>query len=68
MKRDQWTICCDTLCEGFQPVLGDDGPLKFATEAAAQTEIDSDKEFYDGCFACEVNEIGHKVFYYPKAS
>lgn len=69
----KYTICFDTLCTGFQPIYDEefvDGksvkrtPVEYSTLEEAQAEIDSDPEFYEDCFACSMDEIGHKTIYY----
>ena len=65
----QYTICFDTICDGFQPVEDIkmiDGrevrsPIKFDTEDQAAAEIKSDPAFYEDCFVCRLDEIGHKT-------
>lgn len=59
----KFTICFDTLCQGYQPVNFDSEPCQFDTEAEAQAEIDSDPEFYEDCFICPLSDIGHKAIY-----
>lgn len=61
-----YTICFDTICTGFAPVMEDDQPCTYATEAEAQAEIDSDPEFYEDCFPCLLSNIGHKTIYTGK--
>lgn len=69
-----FTICFDTLCTGYQAIMTyapDDPdqigvPVSFDTESEAQAEIDSDPEFYDDCFVCPIEEIGHKTIFNPK--
>lgn len=65
-----FTICFDTICQGFQPVMEDAGidnpegtPVTYETEVLAQEEIDSDPEFYKDCFTCPLVDIGHKTIY-----
>ena len=57
------TICFDTVCEGFVPVMIGEEPIKFTTEEEAQLEIDSDPVFYQDCFITDVEEIGHKTIF-----
>ena len=59
----KYTICFDTICQGFQPVMCDDKPIAFSTEAEALAEVESDPEFYEDCFVCTVDAIGHKTIY-----
>lgn len=67
----KFTICFDTLCTGYEPIhVESDGvrePMTFETEKEAQAEIDSDPEFYDDCFICTVEEIGHKTIFYGES-
>lgn len=59
-----YVICFDTICDGFQPVIGLKGnPNKYATKKAAEKEIASDPKFYDDCFVTHEREIGHKTIY-----
>lgn len=58
-----FTICFDTFCCGWTPILINDEPASFETMAEAQAELDSDKEFYADCFVCRFNEIGHKAIF-----
>lgn len=58
-------ICFDTICQGYHPVTdGDNLPVEFMSEEEALKEIDDDPEFYDDCFACPMDEIGHKTIYF----
>lgn len=59
-----YTICFDTICTGFQPVLCNDKPMEFATEDEAIAEMDTDEEFYGDCFVCPLEYIGHKTIFY----
>ena len=59
-----FTICFDTICDGYTPVMCDELPIEFATEEEAEAEIKSDPEFYDECFVCPMSEIGHKTIYH----
>lgn len=66
-----YTICYDTICDGFTPIMDYDEndnatPCTYATEAEAQAEIDSDPEFYEDCFVCLLSDIGHKTIYTGK--
>lgn len=61
-----FTICFDTLCQGYQPIMEDENPVTYATEAEAQAEIDADPEFYDECFVCPLADIGHKTIWHPE--
>lgn len=59
-----YTIAQDTICTGYTCVIFyDDVPAEFATEAEAIAEMDTDPEFYDGCFVCPIAELGHKTIY-----
>lgn len=58
-----WTIAFDTLCDGYQPVMENDKPISFATEAEAIDEMNSDPEFYDDCFPIRIEDIGRKAIY-----
>lgn len=60
---EKWTICYDTVCQGFQPVCDDTSPVEYDTEAEAQAEIDGDPEFYEDCFAVPMSEIGHRTIF-----
>lgn len=64
MQNGFYTICFDTLCQGPQPVMENDKPILFGTEAEAENEIASDPEFYDGCFPCLLSAIGRKAIFY----
>lgn len=61
-----FTIAYDTLCTGMQPVNFDDQPARFATEAEALAEMDSDPEFYEDCSIIPYSEIGHKTIFTGK--
>lgn len=63
MKIPKYTICTDTICTGYAPILEGESPVQYATEIEAQKEIDNDLEFYEDCFACPIDEIGHKTIY-----
>ena len=53
-----YTICFDTICTGYAPITdGNNKPVSYATEQAAFAE------FYEGCFVCPMEEIGHKTIY-----
>jgi len=61
-----WTICEDTVANGFQPVLEEDkngvtSPVSFNSRSDALREIEADRYFYDGCFVCKMDEVGHKT-------
>lgn len=58
-----FTICYDTIFDGFQPVKDDEEPVTFATEEEATIELESDPEFYEECFVCPLNQIGHKTIF-----
>jgi len=60
----KWTICFDTICTGYQPVMYGDKPIGFPTEKAATIELEDDPEFYEDCFVCEMSEIGHKTIFH----
>jgi len=62
--NEKWTICQDTICQGYSPIMGDDKPVEYDTEAQAQAEIDDDPEFYEDCFPCKMSDIGHKIIYF----
>lgn len=51
------------MCGGYTPVMVDDKTTRYSTEKEAQAELDSDEEFYEDCFVCEYEEIGHKIIY-----
>lgn len=59
-----FTICFDTICSGYEPVLIDDKPAQFETEQAALAEMKSDPGFYKDCFVTPMNQIGHKTIYF----
>jgi hypothetical protein len=61
--NDKWTICTDTVCDGFSPVGcdEDDNPQVFDTEDEAIAELEDDLEFYEDCFVCQLSEVGHKA-------
>lgn len=61
MSKTKWTICQDSICEGFSPITEDGEPVSFNTEEEAIKEIDSDPKFYEECFPCLMSEIGHKT-------
>lgn len=61
--NDKYTLCFETMCEGWQPVKYDDDIALFDTKAEAQSEIESDTEFYEDCFVCHISEIGTKTVY-----
>lgn len=67
---EKFTICFDTICEGFSAVMteidGEAKPLEYDTEKEAQAEIDSDPEYYEDCFVTTVSEIGHKSIWRPQ--
>lgn len=66
-----YTICFDTICAGYAPVESINEtpsgevrePVRFATLAEAEAELASDPEFYDECFACPLEHIGHKTIF-----
>lgn len=68
----KYAICFDTICDGYTPICEEDlidgtlirKPIQYNSLEEAQAEIDSDKEFYEDCFACSMDEIGHKSIYY----
>jgi len=66
-----YTICYETLVDGFVPVMVGDGnadtPVEFATKEEAEQELASDPEFYEGCFVCDYELIHHKTIYYGNA-
>jgi hypothetical protein len=61
----KYAICFDTICTGFSPIMENDRPVLFDSEAEAQAEIDSDPKFYEDCFVVKADEIGHKTVWYP---
>jgi len=71
VEEDDWTICYDVVCDGYQPILTsqeDDVsvPIAFKTEDEAIKEMDDDPEFYEDCFPCKMSEIGHKIVFHGK--
>jgi len=69
MTNPQFTICFDTICQGFSPITdGDNNPVIYESLEAAEKEIDSDPEFYQDCFAAPMEEIGHKTIYTGEAA
>jgi hypothetical protein len=72
VNENDWTICSDSLCDGYQPILVEDSdgnnmPETFKTEEEAIKEMEDDPEFYEDCFPCQMSEIGHKIVFYGKA-
>lgn len=65
-KVAKYTICFDTVCTGYSPVMQDEKPITFNTEAEAEKEIASDPEFYADCFVCPISQIGHKMIFTGK--
>jgi hypothetical protein len=72
-----FTICFDTICQGFQPVMEEvkdrrckygyrRQPVRYSTEAEARAELESDPAFYQDCFVCPVDQIGHKTIFTGK--
>lgn len=63
--KNTHTICFDTLCTGYAPITdGDGNPVEYASQAEAIRELESDIDFYDDCFVCELDDIGHKTIFY----
>jgi len=66
LSEELWTICTDSLCDGYSPVMDEDmkgnsKPCSYKTKAEANAELEDDPEFYEGCFVCKMSEIGHKT-------
>lgn len=62
-KYKYFTIAVDTICGGYAPILCNDKPIRFATEAEAQKELLADQEFYQDCFVITNDLINHKTIY-----
>jgi hypothetical protein len=67
-ERD-WTICSDSWCDGFAPIMtldedDSDVPVSYKTEEEATKELEDDPEFYEDCFVCQMSEVGHKAVFY----